>query len=141
MNRPRNSQSGFAMILVLGFIMVVTLFATAFLRATHSNLNEGRRVARDQVCVHLADAGVNQAIAMLRGNGTAYEGEKGTPLGDGAFDVAVEPLPQPRHYRIVSTGYLPDIDPVRPTRASVTVEARVMVDSGSARIQEWKVRP
>jgi hypothetical protein len=53
--------------------------------------------------MNLAQAGIEKAVAELRRN-SEYRGESHTPLGGGAFTVAVEPLEGQRRYRVVSTG-------------------------------------
>jgi hypothetical protein len=136
-----NRRAGYAMILVLGYVSAVTLFAAVFLEALHLGMNEARKADRHRVCVHLADAGVDKAIASLRAQGPAYTGNKDTELGVGRFDVTVKPGEAPDTFAIMSRGYLPDIDPARPVRAEVVVEALVVVDAAGARVLAWEELP
>lgn len=137
----RNRRAGYAMILVLGYVSAVTLFAAVFLEALHLGMNEARKADRHRVCVHLADAGVDKAIASLRSQDAAYTGEQAAELGDGRFDVSVTPGESPGTFAIVSRGYLPDIDPARPVRAEVVVEVEVVVDAAGARVVAWEELP
>lgn len=121
------------MLAVVVYLGIVSLLSGAFFVAMNRamdrvSVQEAREAGR---C--LAEAGVEKALAELQSD-ASYRGEAGTPLGEGTFDVSVEPQPS-GVYRIRSMGLrgYGEAVPVR-IEAEATVSAGVV--SGLRWIEE-----
>lgn len=99
----RRRDGGFALVIVLAYLLLLSLFATAFLREVRTNMADAFNEEARIEATNLAQAGVEKAVAELRRE-PAYRGETHTRLGDGSYSVSVEPLGAPGHYRIVAQG-------------------------------------
>ncbi|MBN2312228.1 MAG: hypothetical protein JXR94_24830, partial [Candidatus Hydrogenedentes bacterium] len=106
-NRPArsNARRGSAMILALGYLAAISIFAAAFLTLIHRTMSNMARTQRTRAAVTIAEGGIDKAVAQLRAHGADYRGERGTPLGDGRFTVVAKPA-GPAAYRIASEGWL-----------------------------------
>ncbi|MBX7255188.1 MAG: hypothetical protein K1Y02_02410 [Candidatus Hydrogenedentes bacterium] len=126
--RREHGNEGIALIFVLGYLAVVTLLAATFLTTLNRNISRATASQAHQVCVNIAEGGVEQAIAALREGGAADQ--VGT-LGQGHFTATVRGVNGA--FEIVSTATLTDSPDVR-TRivASVSREA-----SGGVRVVSW----
>ena len=93
-----------ALFLVLGFLAILMIGSAAFFTLLNRSLDYRHADQKRQVCLGLAEGGMDKALAELLARRGAYEGEANTQLGDGAFTVEV--LPGGGVYRIVSTGFL-----------------------------------
>lgn len=82
-------NAGVAMVLALLLVAIMGITGAALWKRLHITFAEMRRVEDAEVTLHLAEAGLEKAVAMLRRD-PAYPGESGTALGEGAFSVAVE---------------------------------------------------
>jgi len=99
------SQRGSALFVVMGYLAVIMIMSGAFFALLHVTLRHGNAAQWRQVCLNVAEGGMDKALAELRVNRDAYRGEARTAVGDGEFSVEV--TPQGRDgYRIVSTGCL-----------------------------------
>ena len=107
-------NTGSVLILALGYLLVVSLFATAFLTGIHHSLDEASRMERRQICMDAAEGGLNQAVACLR-LAPGYAGEQETPLGRACFTVTVTPAEGERTYSVVSRGEIIDTGRVMAT--------------------------
>jgi len=101
-------DGGFAMFLVLGLLAAVMIFTSASIGLLHMTMTNAKRVELRQVCRNLAEAGVEKAAAELRNGNAAYRGEKDAALGDGFFEVEVQPGDGPGMYQVASRGFLRD---------------------------------
>jgi hypothetical protein len=100
---PDPSQSGSALFVVIGYLAVIMILSGAFFTLLHVTMRHGNASQWRQVCLDMAEGGLDKALAELREDRDAYRGEAGTALGDGEFSVEV--TPQGRDgYRIVSIG-------------------------------------
>jgi hypothetical protein len=106
--RSMKAQRGAALILALGYLMALTLFASVFYTAVHQTAGAERDAEKQQAAFNLAEAGIDWAIVQLRADET-YRGESAHTLGEGEFRVIVEPSGEDgRAFLITSTGYVMD---------------------------------
>jgi hypothetical protein len=96
------------MFLVLGLLAAVMIFTSASIGLLHMTMKNAKQVELRQVCRNLAEAGIEKAAAELRNGNAAYRGEKDAALGDGFFDVEVQPGDAPGMYQVASRGFLRD---------------------------------
>ena len=96
-------QQGFALVIALAYLLFLSMFATAFLRAVRMNMTDAFNDEARIEATNLARAGIEKAVAELLQN-SEYRGEENTPLGDGSFTIEVEALETPSRYRVVSQG-------------------------------------
>jgi len=134
-----NNNRGAAMLLALGVLAIMTISLSAVLTWFHVTFNYTNLEETRQTCSHIAEAGLDKALAELQAGNRTYSGETDTPLGDGSFSVAVAPAGRPGWLAIQSTGTLPR------GAASVVVRLReeVQLDpAGNVLAIEWReVRP
>lgn len=131
---PRN-DSGTALVLVLGYLAVVTTLGAAFYVSVHRAVDASLARERHAVCLSLAEGGVEKAIAGLLQNPEPDAGEDESPLGDGFYSVTVERVSLPGRYVIVGTGRLGD-DTV--TLARAQVRAEVELSAGRVASLRWR---
>lgn len=132
------SNSGSALLLAVLLVAIMGIGSTALWRLLHSTLAEGRRYEKSEMALHLAEAGLEKAVAELRSQPDTYRGETDTQLGRGRFSVAVQPGPHPGEYRLESTGKLTDGGVAF---ARKTLEAELtLTNSGAVRVFHWRVR-
>jgi len=126
---------GSALILAIGYLTVITIFATAFLTLLHHTMSAMKEDQRRQVVANVAEGGLDKAIATLRAQPDTYRGEQNVPLGEGLFSVRVEAAEAPRTYRIVSEARLVDVA-ARGTHARVEAHL-VLTPQGTVRELRW----
>jgi len=129
MRAPHRKDSGTALLLVIGYLAALTLFATVFVEGLHASLNEVYRAEQVQVCRALAESGVEKAIAELRRNPDNYTGEEATPLGRGLFSVTAARTEARGVYEITGAGRL-SLD--EKSKVTARVVAQVSVDKNKA---------
>ena len=130
-----NAQ-GSALILAVVLVGVMSIGSAALWQYLHGTLREQSRNAQLDTAQHLAEAGLDKAVAMLRRD-VAYATEQDTPLGDGTFSVAVERPAAAGAYLILATGKLGDEVVVRATR---TLVGELPVDStGTIETYHWTI--
>jgi len=134
MKHPANRR-GFALLMALGYLAVLSMAASVFLVYLNRAVTQGRNTELKTVALHLADAGVDKALAALQTAPEAYAGEAQTPLGEGRFSVEIERNGAPGQCSIISTGEVTDGDRVL-SRARVVAEARLDPD-GAVRSLDW----
>lgn len=135
-NARKKRSQGSALIMAVVLIGVMSIGSAALWRYLHSTLREQTHNARIDTTQHLAEAGLEKTLAILRTD-PAYAGEQDTPLGDGTFSVVVERPGATGTYRILSTGKLGDDIVVRATQ---TLVAELMLDAaGTVKTYRWKV--
>jgi hypothetical protein len=122
-----------ALILALGVLMTLTALSTALLTGFHASMKQGNNRARQAQSLNIAEAGIEKALIELRLSSAFYTGEENTPLGNGAFTVAVTPS-GPGRFTVESTGTQND-GPAR--RSHVTVDA-ALDSSGGVRVLRWE---
>jgi type II secretory pathway component PulK len=104
--RSRNSaKDGSAILIAVLYLSIVTLFASALLRHYHITMASAQSAQNHEVCAHVAEAGLEKAIAILH-NQRDYRGERGTTLGGGAFTVSVVSGGNAGSFRLVSAAKL-----------------------------------
>ena len=127
--RWKRGDTGLAAILVIGYLAVVSLLAATFLTALNRNITRATKSERHQICVNIAEGGVEQAIASIRGGVDA--GQTGA-LGDGQFAVTVQEVAGA--LEITSTATLTDSPNVR-ARVTALVAREA---AGGVRVLQWK---
>jgi len=136
--KPRRSENGAALMLVLGYLAAVTLFASAFLATLHRSLDRSNKEYYTQRCAALAEAGVDKAVAELRRNPAAYAGEQQTPLDEGHFTVTVVAAGRDGAYRIVSAAAL---EGQQRAMGEVRVTAEILLSGdGAVQTARWERR-
>jgi Tfp pilus assembly protein PilX len=101
--KPSVQQRGAALMMALMVLMIVSIGATVVFRHWHLSLQAQRNHIQAVETRHLAEAGLEKALAQLRLN-PDYTGEENTPLGAGAFSVAVRSGAGFREYTLIATG-------------------------------------
>jgi hypothetical protein len=98
-------QRGAALLVALGYMMVLMLFAGVFIEGLNRANDNMRRRERGAECLRLAQSGIAMAAAELQLN-RAYAGADSLRLGNGCFDVQVEAVAQDSVYTATAVGYL-----------------------------------
>lgn len=132
MRRP--GDAGMALFLVIGFLAVLMIGSAAFFSLMNHTMSRAHTGERRQVCLNLAEGGVDKALAELCARPDSYTGEKETPLGEGAFTVEVRPGEGPGAYHVVSTGFL---RAGKYTLAEARVAADVVLAGGRVQALRW----
>ena len=101
------NNRGAAMLLALATLAIMGIALSATLSWFHATFNYTSFHQARQACSHIAEAGLDKALAELQAGNHAYAGEPDTPLGDGSFSVAIAPAARPGWLAIQSTGKLP----------------------------------
>jgi len=128
-----------ALYLVIGFLTALMIASGAFFTLLHRTPEHARAAERHQICLNIAEGGLDKALAELQARPGAYRGEQDTPLGQGVFTVEVEPARAPRSYRLASTGSLRDGTVVL-ARARVVATVAVAAD-GAIAVLTWREGP
>lgn len=76
-----------AMFLVIGLLAVLMMLSGTLFLVLHQSVTQLSAQSRHQVCLNLAEAGVNKALAEFQAGHANYTGEERTPLGEGFFTV------------------------------------------------------
>jgi hypothetical protein len=129
------AKEGTALLITVGYLAAMTIFASTFLGFLNRTLSNRSSIERRQICLNIAEGGVDKALAELRTNPKDYRGEKNTPLGQGRFSVDVKPAGGAGTYLIVSTGELGAGDLVL-SRAHVVAEVTLSA-AGTVRELRW----
>lgn len=133
--RPVRSR-GSVLFLAVGLVAVMSIGSAALWGYLQSTLREARQAEIMAVSQHLAEAGLEKAVASLRNAPATYRGEENTPLGRGRFSVSVEQV-RAGHYVVLSTGEMTDDGPVMARRA---LRAEVVLSPlGNVRDYHWAV--
>jgi hypothetical protein len=82
-------RRGGALMLVVGYLAVMTLAAAGFLSMLHHHMAAVRKHEHAQVSRNIAEGGAAYALAALETSGDAYLGSPNMALGEGRFRVAV----------------------------------------------------
>ncbi len=99
----RNPRNGSALLMAVVLVMVLSIGAAAVWHYLHVTLRETARQEKLTMALHLAEAGLDKAVAELRAR-PGYQGEQKTPLGRGRFSVTVTPQAASGGFQLVSTG-------------------------------------
>jgi len=128
-------KGGSALLITVGYLAAMTIFASTFLAFLNRTASNRHQAELKQICLNIAEGGVDKALAELRVRGSDYRGETNTSLGKGRFTVEVKPAAGAGAYAIVSTGEIPDGKRVV---SSVRIVAEVTLSSdGTVRELRW----
>ncbi len=127
-------KAGMALFLVIGLLAVLMIGSAAFFSLMNHTMSRAHTGEQRQVCLNLAEGGVDKALAELCARPNAYAGESDTLLGEGAFTVEVRPGNSPGTYQVVSTGFLRD---GKYTLARAQVEADVVIAGNRIESLRW----
>jgi len=119
-----------ALLVVLGFLAVLMIGSSAMFAYLNRTMSRSMAIENRQVCLNLAEAGMQKALAEFGAGRSHYAGEEGTALGDGTFSVAIAPGEASGKYRVTATG-------ARNT-AKATVIADIRVAGGEVRVERWQ---
>ncbi|HUW62706.1 MAG TPA: hypothetical protein VMZ06_16990 [Candidatus Bathyarchaeia archaeon] len=122
------NNCGTALVLVIGVLAIVTISVSSFLALLHASINYTRREEAHAWCVHVAEAGLEKAVAELRAGRAAYTRESDTPVGVGEFSIGVSGVNG--RYTITSRGRIArgGLTTVRTLQAEVRIEGRRVVE-------------
>lgn len=127
------NNRGAAMLLALATLAIMGITLSATLTWFHTTFKYTSLHDSRQACSHIAEAGLDKALAELQAGNGAYTGEQDTELGDGTFSVAVAPAERPGWISIKSTGKLPA------RGVTIRLQEEVQIDSaGKVRAIEWQ---
>ncbi len=126
--RTQRNERGAAIILAVILVAVMSIGVSAVWKYLHVTLGEEKRMENAEAALHLAEAGLEKAVAELRVRPDGYRGEIGTPLGAGRFSVEVRPGTVRANYQIVSRG---EAGEGRFIRARKTLVAEVALSSSN----------
>ncbi len=129
MNR-RRKQSGMTLVLALTLLSVLVIVVSALTMHLLSSMREAQRETTTAQLFHVAEAGVNHALARLAQDAN-YRGEKATAFGSGSFDVEIKDADGEKTIR--ATGHWRN----SARELSQTITVRV----GAAGIVDWKQSP
>lgn len=120
--RERRSCAGSALLVVVAYTAVISLFASLFWNEVQQRLTVEHAMAHRHAALCAAEAGIERALAALGNGASAYAGDE-TEIGDGAFRTYVEPLGEGR-YRVRSEGRAP-LDSAAAQRVTLQAELRL----------------
>lgn len=120
MRSPTLLSGGHIVLIALVFFGIFVTMTSAFTNTMVSSARVVRSATQSAQALHLAEAGIDRAIAALNEN-QSYTGENDTSLGNGTFSVSVTNSGSQK--KIISTGYIPN-------RASPRAEKTVQVLAG-----------
>ena len=129
------ANEGTALLITVGYLAAMTIFASAFLGFLNRTVSNRYWAESRQICLNIAEGGVDKALAELRISPNDYRGEKDTPLGAGRFSIDVKPADRKSTFLIVSTGELADGKLVV-SRARVVAEVTLST-AGTVRELRW----
>ena len=136
----RGRQEGLAMLLVLGFLAALMIGSSAFYGLLNQTLSETHAREKDMVCLNLAEAGLDMAIAELQAHPSGYNGERDTALGAGFFTVEVSEADNGKAAGVTSTGFLRDGGFVL-RQARIVAEVSLAPDGGVKQLRWSEGRP
>jgi len=133
------NNRGSAMLIALGVLFIMTAAVSATLSWFHAAFDYAGKQEARQVCAHVAEAGLDKALAEVRSGNKTYTGELNTTIGNGAFSVTVAPAERPGWIAIESTGQLPRGANI--VKVSLREDVR-LDETGRVAAAEWReVRP
>jgi hypothetical protein len=117
---------GHIVLVSLIFFGVFSAITSTFATSLVSSAKNAREASEDAEALHLAEAGIDRAIAALNAN-ASYAGESDVALGSGTFTISVTSAGNEKV--ITSTGHVPnDTDP----RAQKSVRITAGIDTSVA---------
>ncbi len=129
------ANRGSALIITLGYLAAVTIFASVFLTLLNRTMSNFTQKETKRIAFHIAEGGMDKAIAELRHGRGDYRGEVNVPLGRGRFSVEVNRSDSPEKLQIISTGEVVDGERVI-SRIRITAEVTIE-PSGELRSIVW----
>lgn len=99
----RRNDGGTALLIAVLIVGILSVSVAASWKHLHLTRAHGHTVRLHEEAQHLAEAGLEQAMAMLRVD-PAYPGAKQVALGNGDYSVRVERTGVPGAYRLHAEG-------------------------------------
>lgn len=105
--RPGSArQCGAALLAAVILVAIVGIGISGLYRHLHRGINDYKRFERDLRVLHLAEAGIDAAIARMRNNMSHDPASINLRLGTGEIQVSITPTEHPDIYRITSRATL-----------------------------------
>lgn len=104
----KSERRGFAVVIVLGYVMAITMLSTVFLRTIHMSIDQQQRRTNLVHAYTLAESGVHYALAGIAADAD-YKGEANISLGKGTFSTRIEAGTASGTWIVESTGQADDI--------------------------------
>lgn len=135
-NRLKETR-GSAFVIAVVLVAVLGIGGATAYRSIHRALGEHRRFEQTLVLSHLADAGIDMALATLHSDPDNAAREFSLALGDGTVQVVVRPGAVPETYRLTARAELRN-GPV--IRAAATYTATAHIEQGvPPRLLSWQL--
>lgn len=131
----RHETKGFAMLAVLGYVLVITILSTAFFSSVHRSVKVQHQHIQAKKSFVLAESGVHHAIIALEKD-AAFGGASGVVFPDGNFTTLVTTGTEPNSWVIESTGGFGEDD-----LHTTTLRATVSRSAGSWSVRSWVLVP
>ncbi len=125
--RDRHGQTGSVLILGMLVVSMVFIYTVLLSKGSLNFFTSTHYTIQSQQALHLAEAGIDKAIASLNRTAGSYTGEDDVQLGDGSYSVVV--TTQGNNKLISATGYIPN---KASAQAKKTVQLTVSKGNGVA---------
>lgn len=132
MPRHNKKTAGSALLAVVVFTFIVSVFASMFIALVNTNITASNRAKHRQECIALAEGGIDKAAVLLRRD-AEYRGEPFFTLGTGEVAIEVVPAEAADHFAITATGRDSADDP-----APVRITAECVLANGGVRVVRWE---
>lgn len=136
--RLKHGERGMAMFVVIGLLAVLMMLSGTMFVFLHQSATHLNTLSKRQVCLNLAEAGIDKALAELQAGQADYAGEQHTPLGDGFFSVTVKR--QEDGSRLIDASGLLADGAVRVAEARITALAVLDERGALRRLTQHEVR-
>ncbi len=127
---------GSALLIAVLLVAVLGIGAAALFKHLNNSFEEHRRFERDLTVAHLADAGIDAAIAALRANSTLTPEPFERALGEGIVRVDIAAKDSAAAYRITSRAALRH-EGITRAADTYTADVRIM-PTGEVRRLSWQ---
>ncbi len=107
MSPAKSERRGFALVVVLGYVMAITMLSTVFLKTIHMSIDQQQRHVGMVQAYTLAESGVHHALAGIAAD-AGYRGEADISLREGTFSTRVDTGAASGTWIVESTGQADD---------------------------------
>lgn len=102
-----NNEKGQILVFALGVLVLIIITTILLISSAFTYSASSKYSIESLQATHLAEAGIDRAVAALNKTAGAYNGESETPLGGGSYSVTVTSIDASNKI-IESTGYIPN---------------------------------